>query len=194
MMTIFAAIDLIQGAGWFIWPLGLCSFAAIIVIIERTIALQTGNVVPPDELEQLSRGVLPPDNSKSSLGRILTRIKDEENNEETIRAYAEMEATRLERGLQVLDLVVSGAPMLGLLGTVWGLVHVFGAVSPETGIPEMGSFIHGIALALTTTLLGLIIAILALVGVNLLNRRVEILSSKLAVAAEKALSLRRNGS
>ena len=90
----------------------------------------------------------------------------------------------MERGLFVLDSIVGVAPLIGLLGTVWGLIKVFNGIDAATGLPDTAFFVEGIALALTTTMLGLIIAIVALIGVNTLRRRVEKWSSSLDFAAQ----------
>jgi biopolymer transport protein ExbB len=79
----------------------------------------------------------------------------------------------MERGFVFLEIIVGAAPLLGLLGTVTGLVKVFSNISPETGLPDQTAFTQGIALALTTTVLGLTIAIPCLVGSGYLQRRVE---------------------
>ena len=72
-----------------------------------------------------------------------------------------------------VEIIIGAAPLLGLLGTVTGLVTVFGNISPETGLPDQASFTQGIALALTTTVLGMAVAIPCLVGNGYLQRKVE---------------------
>lgn len=108
---------------------------------------------------------------------------------EQMKAFARLEVTRMERGLFILEIVVSAAPLLGLLGTVTGLIKVFANISIETGLPDPGAFIEGIALALTTTMLGLAIAIPALVANHFLVRRIDILAARLSVGVERLLDL-----
>ena len=90
----------------------------------------------------------------------------------------------MERGLFLLEVVIGAAPLLGLLGTVTGLTQVFGNFSAETGLPDPGAFIQGIALALNTTILGLAIAIPSLGAHAYLLRRVESLAARISVAVE----------
>ena len=95
----------------------------------------------------------------------------------------------MERGLFLLDIVVTAAPLIGLLGTVTGLIQVFANVSPDTGMPDPDIFVRGIALALTTTMLGLSIAIPALVGNSYLNRRIDFLEAQINVGVERLTDL-----
>lgn len=90
-----------------------------------------------------------------------------------VKAYARLEVNRMERGLVFLEIVVGAAPLLGLLGTVTGLVTVFGNVSLDTGLPEPALFTKGIAMAMTTTVLGLSVAIPCLIANSYFQRRVE---------------------
>ena len=96
--------------------------------------------------------------------------------------------TRLERGMFALDIVISAAPLLGLLGTVAGLVTVFasGEASPT---PEAIS--RGVALALSTTILGLCIAIPAIVGNSYLNRKIDKLCAQINICVERLIDIRR---
>ena len=90
-----------------------------------------------------------------------------------MRAYARLEVNRMERGFVFLEIIIGAAPLLGLLGTVTGLVQVFGNVSLDTGMPDPSAFTQGIALALTTTVIGLAVAIPCLVANSYLQRKVE---------------------
>ena len=95
--------------------------------------------------------------------------------------------TRLERGMFWLDVVVSAAPLLGLLGTVAGLVTVFSVESDSLPTPETIS--RGVGLALSTTILGLSIAIPAIVGNSYLNRRIDKLCARLNVCFESLIDI-----
>jgi biopolymer transport protein ExbB len=105
---------------------------------------------------------------------------------EVLKAWARHELIRLQRGLHLLDSIVAGAPLLGLLGTVAGLATLF----PEQGMPDAQTLTRGVGLALSTTMIGLCVAIPALLASNWLSRRLEILSSRLDVLVE-ALEARR---
>ena len=164
---------LIQGAGAFIWPLGFCSFLALYLIIERALALRVSRVAP----ETVVKAVL--------AGQLVQRWKDGASGE-VLKAWARHELIRLQRGLHLLDSIVAGAPLLGLLGTVAGLATLF----PEQGMPDAQTLTRGVGLALSTTMIGLCVAIPALLASNWLSRRLEVLSSRLDVLVE-ALEARR---
>ena len=184
-------MNIIEGAGIFIYPLGLCSFVAVYMIIERLIALRTMRVIPVGlknrllvgKLEQLEL------NDSSVAGRIMLFFKENQPDADALKAYARYEVTRLSRGLFILEVIVAAAPLLGLLGTVVGLTQVFSHISFDTGMPDPSVFVQGIALALTTTVLGLIIAIPALVGNSYIGRRIEMLAAQLEVLLERLLDI-----
>ena len=186
-------INLIDGAGIFIWPLGLCSFLAVFIIVERLIALRAKRVIPRELLDTFMEGENPPAEDDSVAGRILRFYQRENPDSEQLKAFARLEITRMERGMFILEIVISGAPLIGLLGTVTGLIKVFANIAPDTGMPDPASFIEGIALALTTTMLGLSIAIPALVGNGFLIRRVETLAASLDVGVEHLIDLKKTG-
>ncbi len=182
-------INLIEGAGIFIWPLGLCSILGIFIIVERFYALMPGKIMPRSIVENLIDGKIPEVADDSVGGRILQYYLRNRPDPDQMKAFARMEVTRMERGLFILEIVVSAAPLIGLLGTVTGLVKVFANVSIDTGMPDPGTFIEGIALALTTTMLGLSIAIPALVGNHILIRRIDTLAARLSVGVERLMVL-----
>lgn len=181
---------IIEGAGFFIYPLSVCSVLAVFLIFERLFSLRTKIVVPNNLYDKLLEGEIPKSSDEdSTAGRILSFYLQNGPDAEALKAYAKLQVAKLERGLFILDIIIAGAPLMGLLGTVIGLVQVFSSMSLETSIPEQASFVKGIALALTTTMLGLMIAIPALVGNGYLGRRVEMLSAKLEVFLERLLNL-----
>ncbi len=182
---------IIEGAGIFIWPLGLSSVLAVFIIVERLIALRTSRVLPSHLENAFVEGKLPERVSNDSVaGRLLNFYNLRHPDPEQLKAFARLQITRMERGMFILDTIVSAAPLLGLLGTVVGLVKVFGGISPETGLPDPKNFVAGVALALTTTVIGLCIAIPALVFSNYLNRRIDTLAAKLNVGVQRLLALK----
>lgn len=184
-------INLIEGAGIFIWPLGLCSILGVFIIVERIYALMPGKIMPQHIVDSLIEGNIPEVTGDSVGGRIMQFYLQHKPDADQLKAFARLEVTRMERGLFILEIVVSAAPLLGLLGTVTGLVKVFANISIETGMPDPGTFIEGIALALTTTMLGLSIAIPALVGNHILIRRIDTLAARLSVGVERLMVLGR---
>jgi biopolymer transport protein ExbB len=180
-------IEIIQGAGYFIYPLALCSLLAFTLIIERAIALRKSVIMPDDLVDAFITGeVLERKMNAGTLGgRIVQFYKDNKPDEEGLKAFARLQVNQMERGLFILEIVVAASPLIGLLGTVMGLVGVFSGFSQETGMPDPGSFVTGIALALSTTVLGLGIAIPALIGNAWLIRRVESLTARIEVGVER---------
>ena len=174
---------LIEGAGHFIWPLGFCSFLAAFIVVERLLALRPTRVLPQAASDALQLGVLrtlPRKLERSTAGRILLFFQKNNADAETLKAFAQIELSRLERGLFLLDTIVSVTPLLGLLGTVYGLFIL---------MPQRASLTHGVGIALTTTVIGLGIAIPALFCSNLIARRLELLSAQINMFVERLCSL-----
>ena len=163
---------LLQGAGIFIWPLAGCSLLAVFLIVERALALRVSRVAPDSVLKSVLSGNLDqvgPADGESVAGRLVQRWKDGTSGE-VLKAWTRNELIRLQRGLHLLDSIVAAAPLLGL--------------------PDSQTLTRGVGLALSTTMIGLCIAIPALIAANWLGRRLEILSSRLDVLVE-ALEARR---
>lgn len=173
---------LIEGAGLFLWPLGFCSLAALFLILERAWVLRPGQVVPEGLLAAVRAGrasALGADFAATAGGRLVRRWQEGAAGE-VLKADARAEIVRLQRGLHWLDSIVAAAPLLGLLGTVTGLATLF----PAQGLPDAPTLTRGVGLALSTTMLGLCIAIPALIGANWLGRRLELITSRLDVLVE----------
>lgn len=180
-------MDLLQNAGIFLYPLAACSLLAVFITVERVLTLRRHKIVPNDLLDAIVQNkplVSLKGNDRSALGRILLFAQTRNEGPGALLAVARLEVNRMERGLFLLEVVVGAAPLLGLLGTVTGLTQVFGNYSVETGMPDPASFIQGIALALTTTIIGLTIAIPSLLAHSWLQRKVEAHAARLHVAVE----------
>jgi biopolymer transport protein ExbB len=183
-------IDLLEGAGIFIYPLGFCSILAVFIIFERLIALRSGKIIPGDIADKFILGTMPKEGDKKSVaGRIILFFHSKKPDTEQLKAFARVEVNGMERGMFILDIIVSAAPLIGLLGTVTGLVKVFAKINPDTGMPDPTMFVEGVALALTTTMLGLAIAIPALVFTNYLYRRVDTLATRINLGVERLIAL-----
>ena len=197
--------SIIQAAGWPIWPLVACSILALALIIERFISLKTAKVAPPRLLEEalaVSRTSVPaPDVVKqleqnSALGEVLASgfralNSDPRITEVDLRATMESAgravAHRLERYLSALATIASAAPLLGLLGTVIGMIEIFGS----QGAPGVGAganpaqLAHGISVALYNTAFGLIVAIPSLIFWRYFRGRVDEYLLTLELSAER---------
>jgi biopolymer transport protein ExbB len=178
-------LSIIQAAGWPIWPLIACSVLALALILERFVSLKTARVAPPrllDEALAVSRSGVPSAEvvsqleQNSALGEVLASgfralIANPRCTEADLRASMEgagrTVAHRLERYLSALATIASAAPLLGLLGTVIGMIEIFGAQAPTGGATMGGAnpvqLAHGISVALYNTAFGLIVAIPSLI-------------------------------
>lgn len=168
-----SAPSLLEAAGPFVWPLALCSAGAVFIAVERGLALASSRTVPTAVLDALRAGREPSAPRGSLAARVLAAWSGGVRGEALV-AVAESEIVALQRGLFLLDTVVGLAPLLGLLGTVTGLAALF----PEQGLPDPAMLTRGVGLALSTTILGLGVAIPAQFAANWLARRVEVVSAR----------------
>ena len=181
-------LDIFKGAGLLIYPLGLCSLIAVYILCERLYALRKGAVLPDDLVEAVVRGTAYSGGSHSVLARVLGYAAEHKAEPEAIKAFARLELNRMERGIPYLEVIYAAAPLIGLTGTVTGLLQVFSQISPETGLPDPAAFTKGVALALSATVIGLSIAIPSLVGAGFLQRKVENYAVKIDLLMERVLS------
>lgn len=182
-------MDIFTHAGIFIYPLALCSLIAVFITFERLLALRPSKIMPSSMVDAFLSGrhdQIQGDTS-SVAGRIVRFHQTAQSDADSLKAYARLEVSRMERGVFLLEVVIGAAPLIGLLGTVTGLTQVFGGFSAETGLPDPAAFITGIALALNTTILGLAIAIPALAGHAYLLRRVESQAARLGLGVQALL-------
>ena len=166
---------LIQAAGWPIWPLLIASIIALALIIERLYSLRRPKILPPGLLQSVlavqRRGgydakSLHQLEEASPLGSVLAAgIRNQNASREIMREAIEesgrMVYHQLERYLTTLGTIASIAPLLGLLGTLVGMIDIFGSQTPGTGNPQQ--LAYGISVALYNTAFGLLIAIPALI-------------------------------
>ena len=159
-------------------PILLCSLISVAVIIERGISLRRRRVLPP-RLRPFLEGAesSPPPPDPSPLGELLScsllhREEDREQGEEALQFMVKRIAGRLERGLVILEIVAVISPLLGLLGTVIGMVQVFNVIS-QLGVGHAQALSAGISQALISTIAGLVVAIPALVAYSIYTRVVD---------------------
>jgi biopolymer transport protein ExbB len=195
-------LSIIQAAGWPIWPLILCSIVGLALVIERLIALRTARILPPrllDEVLAVSRTSLPSGDvvdklaDNSVLGQVLAAgiaavIAEPRITERLLRERFEVAgraaAHQLERYLNALGTIASAAPLMGLFGTVVGMIEIFGSQSPS-GASNPALLAHGISVALYNTAFGLIIAIPALMFYRYFRGLVDRHLLQLEQAAER---------
>lgn len=180
--------------------LGLTSVVGLAFVVERGIALRWRKVVPP-EIETavqscqsakdvpLLRRVC--EQKPSPLGRLLLVATEhldwpKEENEAALQTRARHEIVRLERGLVVLEVIVGIAPLLGLVGTIAGMMTLFGGIG-QTGLTDANKLAAGIALILRATLWGLLIAIPSLIAWSYFSKKVETIAVEMETLCDQFL-------
>ena len=198
-------LSIIQAAGWPIWPLILCSILALAFTVERFVSLKNSRVLGSglvDEAIGISRTAVPAPETvnqlaqHSALGEVLAAGWRAINNNPRCspdEMRAAMEAAgrtvthRLERYLPALATIASAAPLLGLLGTVIGMIEIFGSQAPSGALSggNPAQLAHGISVALYNTAFGLIVAIPALIFWRYFRARVDGYTLELELSAER---------
>ena len=167
--------EIIKAAGWPIWPLLLVSIIAVALVIERFIILQKQKIVPTGLLEKVltvykQQGVTEEMLAKlahdSPLGQVLSAGMRNVKSSRYVMKDAIEEAGRavtheLERFLTTLGTIATISPLMGLFGTVVGMIEIFGSQAPTGTNPQ--ALAHGISVALYNTGFGLVIAIPAMI-------------------------------
>ena len=190
-------IDIIKAAGWPIWPLLFASIAALALIVERSLALRRPRVAP-DSLEAqvvdmverraVSEDALTQLARHSALGVILSEVvRQRSASAERCRAAVE-DAGRgvafvLSKHIEALGTIAVAAPLMGLFGTVVGMIDIFGAHTAANNQPAL--LAHGISVALYNTAFGLVIAIPSLVMWRYFRNKVDHFTVELEIAAER---------
>lgn len=194
-------LGIIQAAGWPIWPLLACSIIAMAIIFERFYNLRQHLVIPDqllDEVLALSQRNMPTADAieklkaHSALGEIigsgLAVLQQHPQSSEAefsahVQAAGRRVSAKLEQYLSALGSIASAAPLLGLFGTVVGMIEIFGSQAPGTGNP--GQLAHGISVALYNTAFGLVIAIPSLVAWRYFRARVDHYIVELEIDSER---------
>lgn len=177
--------ELIRAGGWVMWPIILCSIAALAIIGERLWSLQKKYVLPPNLLAQaqqwLARNELDEARIKllresSALGQVLAaglinRRHDRAVVKEAIEDAGRHSVPELERYLRTLGTIGMISPFLGLLGTVLGMIQMFAGIGTH-GVGDPSIVASGISQALVATAGGLIVAIPSLIFYRFFRGRV----------------------
>lgn len=180
-------MDILANTGFFLYPLVVCSLVAMFVTVERFIALRNAVIIPKSAVDALIAGDVDriQADSRSVVGRILGFCRERNPDPDAIKAFARLEVSRMERGMFLLEVVIGAAPLLGLLGTVTGMIDTFRVITLfGTSDPRLMS--GGISEALTTTELGLAVAIPIMLLHAYISRRADHLIGEME---EKAVQL-----
>ena len=183
-------LSIIQAAGWPIWPLLVCSVLAVALVIERFWRLRTLRVLGRDVLADISAQiqhgrpsaeVLSAWQAQSDMGAVLVSSLyalerhptcSEVDLRNTVETAGRLAAQRMEQYLSALATIASAAPLLGLLGTVVGMIEIFAAQS-QSGGGNPVQMAQGISIALYNTAFGLVVAVPALIAWRYFRSQVD---------------------
>jgi biopolymer transport protein ExbB len=188
--TLQTMVNFFTKGGLFMWPLLACSIVTVTTIVLSILTLREKKVLPlviESEIERLVPGgsaerlLRVANDDNSSLARItraaLQHLRwPRSENIEFAQTKARAELVRLERGLIVLEVVTGIAPLIGLIGTVSGLVQVFSGLGLSSGAADTKAVALGISMALNCTIFGLSIAVPSLIAFSYFSKKVEVLS------------------
>jgi biopolymer transport protein ExbB len=177
--------------------LGLTSIVGLAFIVERAWMLRWNKVVPPEIAQALAACKTRQDvavlrrvceQKPSPLGRLLLLAAGhldwpKADNVDALETAARHEIVRLERGLVVLEIIVGIAPLLGLVGTIAGMMTLFGNIGQA--LNDAARLAHGIALILNATLMGLLIAIPSLIAWSYFSKKVEVLAVEMETLCDE---------
>lgn len=186
--------------GVFMAFIAICSFVAITVSIHRAITLRWKSIIPMELRKVLNRCgelfdegrvsevLLALQRSDSAVGRvgrlaISPEFASRDEAGEATEATAKEQMVKLENGMGVLEVVITIAPLLGLLGTVSGLVGVFATLGEAGDVSDPSRIAAGIAVALNTTIAGLVVAVITVILHSYFTRRLERIAARIEVIA-----------
>ena len=193
--------SIIEAAGWPIWPLILCSVIALAIIGERMWSLRQSLVMPRNLLTQTvqeyrQNGVSPEMLTRlgahSPLGQIFAAALRNIKSTPTVIKESIEEASRaveieLERFLTTLGTIAAIGPLLGLFGTVIGMIEIFGSQTPQGGNPLV--LAHGISIALYNTAFGLVVAVPSMIFYRYYRAKVDALLVDMELQAIKLVEI-----
>ena len=192
--------EFLLSGGVFMAFIAICSFVAITVSIHRALTLRWKSIIPlemrkilnrcgplfddgqaPEILAALQRNSSP----VARVGRIALseEFSNREEATEATEATAKEQMVKLENGMGVLEVVITIAPLLGLLGTVSGLVSVFATLGEAGDVSDPSRIAAGIAVALNTTIAGLVVAVITVILHSYFTRRLERIAARIEVIA-----------
>lgn len=197
------AFEIIFRGGPLMWPIMACSVVAFGIAIERFIVLRRAAISSREFLEAIRQvlrqgrvqdAVALCDEAEAPLARVVRAAllksgRSREEMREAMEDAGKIEVPRLERFLPGLATCASVAPLLGMLGTVQGLINCFAAIQFKQGLVNPSDLAGGIGNALVTTAAGLVVAIPTLVLYNYFVARVDSLTVQFEVSASEVLDL-----
>lgn len=199
-------LELFKAGGWIMWPLILCSIVSITIVVERFIVLQTKRISPPElvtqiwqwlKFNQVDKKRIRDLQENSQLGRILAaglvnRDATRDITRESIEDVGRHVTVLLERNLTTLGTIAAIAPLLGLLGTVIGMIKVFAVITTE-GVGNPETLAGGISEALLTTAAGLLVAIPSIIFYRYFRGKISFLVVDMEEQAIKLIDILHSG-
>ena len=196
-------LAIIEAAGWPIWPLIIASIIALGIIAERAWSLQNSKIVPRDLLPEVAqevknKGVSQDLLNRLSQGSLLARLfavglknvrSTREVMKESLDEGGRVAAHELERFLTTLGTIASLAPIMGLFGTVIGMIEIFGAQGGPGMTSNPAQLAHGISVALYNTALGLLVAIPSMIFYRHYRAKVDGLVVEMEMQAIKLVEI-----
>ena len=178
-------------AGWMVYPIGFCAVASLTLFFERWFALSKRYVLPSvwrdRVLDALNHDDELPELDRIAAGRMVVAMnKSPSRRRERVHEVGQRLVSEMERGISWLGTIAALAPLLGLTGTVLGMIEVFQRMTVETGADSQ-VLAGGIWMALVTTVLGMLVAMPTLVLHRLLQGRVQARIGELEVFADQIL-------
>ena len=185
------------------------SLISFFLIVERGLALRQSVIIPFRVIEL--QGICKTEDDLLTLRTTANKIQSpysrliacaidhlhltREENMEMLQTRARSEVAKMERGIVVLEIITGIAPLLGLVGTIFGLITLFKGIGVEASAEQTALFSEGISIALKATLLGLVVAIPSLIGWSYFNRKVETLAIEMENLSDQFLyeQYRNNG-
>jgi len=194
---------IIEAAGWPIWPLIIASIIALGIIVERAWSLQQSKIVPRELLQEVAqevkhKGVTQDLLNRLAQGSLLARLfavglknvrSSREVMKESLEEGGRVVAHELERFLTTLGTIATAAPLLGLFGTVVGMIEIFGSQSPTGGATNPAQLAHGISIALYNTAFGIAISIPSLIFYRHFKNKVDGFVVQMEQAASKLIDI-----
>lgn len=195
-------LQLLMKGGWIMLPIGILFFLGLVIFIERYITIRNASKSDGNLMAQIKSNVLSGKldsaiavcrSNNSALARMLQKgltrvgrpIKDIEG---AIENAGKLEVSRLEKNINILGIIAGIAPMLGFVGTIFGVIQIFRDVEAAGGI-DIGSVSGGLYVKMIASASGLTIGILAYIGYHILNMMVERLILKMETEAVEFIDL-----
>jgi biopolymer transport protein ExbB len=192
--------DFLRAGGPVMFLLVLTSIIGLTFIIERGLALRWRKVIPKQTEEAVEQCNSPADAARvvhiasasaAPINRLILQANEhldwpKQDNINSVETAARHEVIQLERGLVILEIIVGIAPLMGLVGTLHGLITLFASLG-SVGVSDNAALAKGISIALNTTLMGLIVAIPSLIAWSYYNKKVEALAIEMEAICERFL-------